>query len=234
MGSELPGPGLMSFTRTVPAAVPSVLHSSDPVPSSAAKKSVPPTLVNPVGLELPGRLMSATRTVPLSVPSLLHSSDPPTPSSAANARESVPGMFVISRRLELPGPGLMSATRTVPAAVPSLFHSSDPPTPSSAEKKSVPPTFVRSTGPDPLGPGLMSFTRTVPASVPSVLHSSLPPIPTASKRVIGPIWTNSPGSDPNAGISWMSLTKNGARGSASACSWVTPNGTITASSISND
>ena len=36
--------GLMSLTRTVPAVVPSVFHSSLPwTPSSAAKNSVPPT-----------------------------------------------------------------------------------------------------------------------------------------------------------------------------------------------
>jgi hypothetical protein len=38
-------PGLMSLTRAVPAAVPSLFHSSLPcVPSSAGKKSVPRTL----------------------------------------------------------------------------------------------------------------------------------------------------------------------------------------------
>ena len=39
-------PGSMSLTRTVPAAVPSLFHSSSPcVPSSAVKNSVPLTFV---------------------------------------------------------------------------------------------------------------------------------------------------------------------------------------------
>ena len=42
----------MSLTRTVPAAVPSLFHSSLPwVPSLAAKKSVEPTAVRFVGDE---------------------------------------------------------------------------------------------------------------------------------------------------------------------------------------
>ena len=39
-------PGLMSLTRTVPAAVPSLFHSSAPLtPSLAVKNSVPSTMV---------------------------------------------------------------------------------------------------------------------------------------------------------------------------------------------
>ena len=42
----------MSLTRTVPAAVPSLFHSSSPfVPSSAVKNSVPFTFVRLLGLE---------------------------------------------------------------------------------------------------------------------------------------------------------------------------------------
>ena len=51
-----PMPGLMSLTRTVPAAVPSLFHSSRPfVPSSAVKNSVPLTSVRLLGVaDAPG------------------------------------------------------------------------------------------------------------------------------------------------------------------------------------
>ena len=77
-------PVRMSFTNTVPVAVPSLFHNSRPlVPSSAEKKSVPPMPVRFSGAEpmLPLR-MSFTSTVPAAVPLLAHSSAPPTPSSA--------------------------------------------------------------------------------------------------------------------------------------------------------
>jgi hypothetical protein len=46
-GYEPPLPGRMSWTRTVPAAVPSDFHSSRPlVPAAAEKNSVPLTLVS--------------------------------------------------------------------------------------------------------------------------------------------------------------------------------------------
>ena len=86
------GPDVLD--QTVPAAVPSLFHSSTPcVPSSAAKNSVPLTFVRSLGYELalPG-LMSLTRTVPAAVPSLFHSSCPCVPSSAA--KNSVPLTFV--------------------------------------------------------------------------------------------------------------------------------------------
>ena len=68
----------MSLTRTVPAAVPSLFHSSSPVePSSAVKNSVPFTFVRLLGSEpAPLGMMSLTRTVPAAVPSLFHSSTP--------------------------------------------------------------------------------------------------------------------------------------------------------------
>src|SRR3954453_14595480 len=51
-GLEAPAPALMSLTRTVPAAVPSLFHSSAPLePSSAEKKTVSPTAVRLSGLE---------------------------------------------------------------------------------------------------------------------------------------------------------------------------------------
>ena len=45
--SELPGPGLMTLTRTVPGVVPLVFQSCDPCSgSSATKKVVGPAAVN--------------------------------------------------------------------------------------------------------------------------------------------------------------------------------------------
>src|SRR5262245_24181779 len=82
-GFEWVLPGLMSLTRTVPAAVPSLFHSSWPlVPLEAEKNNVPLTFVSswtfelePYELPPPGR-MSLTRTVPAAVPLLFHSSSP--------------------------------------------------------------------------------------------------------------------------------------------------------------
>jgi hypothetical protein len=72
----------MSFTRTVPAGVPSVFHSSSPLSGcSATKKRVPPTAVNPDANDDPGPgRMSLTSVVPAVVPSVFHSSYPWAPS----------------------------------------------------------------------------------------------------------------------------------------------------------
>ena len=65
----------MSFTKTVPAAVPSVFHSSLPcVPPLAVKYVTPLTTTGLFGLELVLVLMSLTRRVPVAVPSLMYSS----------------------------------------------------------------------------------------------------------------------------------------------------------------
>src|SRR3954454_25108777 len=96
----------MSLTREVP--VRSLFHSSRPLtPLSAAKKSVPLTLISRVGdeLPLPGR-MSLTREVP--VRSLFHSSRPLTPLSAA--KKSVPLTSASAEGAESPET-LMSLTR---------------------------------------------------------------------------------------------------------------------------
>jgi hypothetical protein len=95
LGEELaPAVGLMSFTRTVPASVPSLFHSSVPVmPSSAENNQAPLKKANSVGKgvplapgkEFPAVLMSFTRAVPVPVPSVFHSSKPLTLSSAANS-----------------------------------------------------------------------------------------------------------------------------------------------------
>src|SRR5262245_36768926 len=126
--------GLMSATMRVPAAVPSLCHSSAPwTPSLAEKYSVPLTLVRDVGYDptLPG-LISLTMSVPAVVPLLFHSSVPCVPSSAV--RNNVPLTLVRLKRFELPLPALMSLTKAVPAAVPSLFHNSSPCVPSPAVK----------------------------------------------------------------------------------------------------
>ena len=65
--SEPAAPALMSLTRTVPAAVPSLFHSSQPwMPSSAEKSSVPPTRRRGSGCSTAAApwLMSLTSTVP--------------------------------------------------------------------------------------------------------------------------------------------------------------------------
>ena len=93
-------PGLMSLTRTVPASVPSLFHSSLPLtPSSAEKNSVPPTAVRSSMSEPePPGSMSLTRTVPAAVPSLFHSSSPCSPSLAR--KNSVPPTAVRRNGLE--------------------------------------------------------------------------------------------------------------------------------------
>src|ERR1041384_2117705 len=139
-----PVPGAMSFTRTVPPSVPSVLHSSrPPTPSSAEKYKALLNTVKPLGEELaPGvglMLMSFTCTVPPGVPSLFHNSTPLTPSSAEKNQVPLRKANSVGKGVPL-APGkecrvavvLMSFTRAVPASVPSLFHSSMPWTPSSA------------------------------------------------------------------------------------------------------
>ncbi len=76
-------PGQMSLTRRVPASVPSVTHSSEPViPLFAANRPLPsPTAKTVFRLVLPLAVMSLTRWVPASVPSVTHSSVPVVPHS---------------------------------------------------------------------------------------------------------------------------------------------------------
>ena len=78
----------MSFTITVPEAVPSVFHNSAPfVPSFAWKYKELPTTVKSLGLlEPPPLLMSFSITVPEAVPSLFHNSAPFVPSFAWKKR----------------------------------------------------------------------------------------------------------------------------------------------------
>src|SRR5258707_14128140 len=85
-GEELDAPGLMSFTSTVPFAVPSVFQSSNPeAPSLAAKYSAPLNTVNPKGAEPPDPgLISFTRAAPALPPSFFQTSPPATPPVATN------------------------------------------------------------------------------------------------------------------------------------------------------
>jgi hypothetical protein len=67
----------MSFTRTVPAGVPSVFHNSYPRLFSAAKNTTPSTSVNQQGsLEFGPGAMSFRDTVPAAVPSVFQTSYP--------------------------------------------------------------------------------------------------------------------------------------------------------------
>ena len=92
----------MSFTSTVPAAVPSLFQSSVPfVRSDALKYSVPLTFVRYEGYEEPEPVtMSFTSTVPAAVPLLFHNSVPFVGSDAL--KYSMPLTFV--RYLEIRRP----------------------------------------------------------------------------------------------------------------------------------
>ena len=177
---ELPLPGLMSSTSTVPAAVPSLFHSSTPlVPSLAVKKSVPFTFVSDRGLEspLPAR-MSLTSTVPAAVPSLFHSSTP-VPSPEYAVKNNVPFTFVRNW-------GLMVEICTVPAAVPSLFHK--PNGGRTILKNNVPFTSVSSTGIEPtrpVGSTTWATLRSTPSSTtPGSCWSCFPAVRPASPIAI--------------------------------------------------
>src|SRR5262245_44135024 len=126
----------MSLTRMVPAAVPSLFHSSRSSTlciAFAAKNSMPLTLVRPHGYWLGVPPPTAlTRVVPLAVPSLFQSS-PPWGESILT-KNKTPLTLVM-----LPTPQLMK--RVVPASVPSLLHSPD-----LVLRNSVPFTAVKPPG----------------------------------------------------------------------------------------
>src|SRR4051794_19462702 len=173
LGPEDADPGVMSLTRTVPADVPSLFHSSLPAESPATKKRVFPTAVRDTG-ELPPvpATMSLTRTVPAVVPLLLHNSAPAAWVLARKKRVLPTTVKELMLELTLAS-GIL--TRAVPAVVPSVFHRAEGTRElSAAEKYSALPRAVKLLGFALLEPGLMSLTSTVPASVPSVFHSSVP------------------------------------------------------------
>jgi hypothetical protein len=144
----------MSLTRIVPAAVPSLFHSStQPARSNALKNRVPFTLTSS-SMKIPAKGIG---NVPASVPSLRQR---PSNEPLRAVKNSVPLATVKLPGYELRGPGTMSLTSVVPAAVPSVFHSSAPCSRSSwGTKNSSPPTRVRLTGAESCVATLMSLTR---------------------------------------------------------------------------
>src|SRR5215213_4305106 len=139
----------MSSTRTVPARVPSDLHSSSPCrPSSAMKNTRSPTTARDDGpLPSPPGQMSLTRTVPALVPSDLHSSVPWTPSSAVkNAVPPTPtrfdGLLGNVRRAD---PAAVDAPRPVIVRAATTAVATGFPATSRARRRSAlaPATFTR-------------------------------------------------------------------------------------------
>src|SRR6185295_2905721 len=105
-------PGAMSPQRSVPSAVPSLLHGSSPdVPSSAANTTRAPTAFRFCGSEPRGPVRrSVTSRVDAAVPRDTHSSVPVEGRNATKKR--LPRATVSSRAWETPA---RSLTRTVPA-----------------------------------------------------------------------------------------------------------------------
>src|SRR5262249_13232037 len=120
-GWEPSGPGRMSLTTKVPAAVPSLRHSSVPRSAVVARDNRAPLTLTGSRKQRPAlpAATSLTRAVPAAVPSVFHSSAPVTPSSAWKNR--VP----LTTAGRTPAVGLLLTvsplrTTTVPASVPSL------------------------------------------------------------------------------------------------------------------
>src|SRR4051794_13213458 len=113
----------MSLTMTVPAADPSLFHSSHPwAPSQPGKYMVPLTGVNPLPTDwADAALMSTTMAVLAVGPADRQISRPWVPSSAL--KYSHPPEAYGLARVAVPTPGLSVLTRTVPAAVPFVFQS---------------------------------------------------------------------------------------------------------------
>lgn len=132
VGVELPDPARISFTRRVPAAVPSDFQSSAPtpvpvVPSFATKNIVPFTsVIHGCVFDTPfvdHDHIFFTRTVPAVVPSDFQSSCPFVPSLAE--KNNVQLLFTTSPvPLDPVDQGLMSFINVVPQLVPSDFQSS--------------------------------------------------------------------------------------------------------------
>src|SRR6185369_340100 len=125
-GALTAGGGLVADAYGRRISLTGIAHSSRPCsPSSAPKRTFPPTRENGPGAEAsrPGR-MSPSGRVPAAVPSLRQGSRPWTPSVAAKTR-TLP-IAVSCCGYEPARPGRRSATRPVEAAVPWLAHSSAP------------------------------------------------------------------------------------------------------------
>ena len=140
----------MSLTITVPAAVPSLFHSSSPFTPSLAQEEQRAVDVGQfarIAVGRPGTDVLDQR-VPAAVPSLFHSSKPLVPSLAL--KNSVPLTFRKLSRLDGEISGFAIAAHRiehpVPASVPLVSHSFKPLMPSLATKNSVLFTFVRNLG----------------------------------------------------------------------------------------
>ena len=169
----------MSLTRTVPAAVPSLFHSSVAVRAVVGREEQRPVHVRQAesGWKpcVPGP-MSLTRTVPAAVPSLFHSSIAaacrrwPRRSSVAvhvrrGSRGSESELCVRADVLDEHGAGRGAVALPQLVAVRAVVG-----------REEQRPVHVRQRSEEPElpPPGLMSLTRTVPAAVPSLFHSSTP------------------------------------------------------------
>ena len=157
-GAEPSEPGRRSRT-TVPAAVPSLVHSSRPcAPSSAEKKSAPPCATRCIGGE--ARRDPLTGTVPAAVPSLRHSSWSTPGWSPKNRRRptAVSSLRVARRRRRARCRGRARCRRRCRRCA----RARGPSAPSSAAKKSAPPIAVRArSGSEDVRPGAMSRTSAV-------------------------------------------------------------------------
>src|SRR6266540_847433 len=179
----------MSFTRTVPAAVPSDLHSSRPLPPMIPANSTrpPATAISPTAG--PG---ARTWTVPALVPSLFHRV--PFSTSGEVRKNRVPFRLTKPAGTLESSPGTRSLKRTVPAFVPSLLHSSSPWRPSTPPKYSVDPRPKN--GPMWLSsPEMKVRSMIVPASVPSLVHRRSIPTLSVTKNRRPPTLVNSWGRD---------------------------------------
>jgi hypothetical protein len=112
----------MSWTRTVPAAVPSLRHSSRPDDDVLAEKNSAPFIiaVRLVGAEpvVPVK-MSRTTAVPPAVPSVFHNSSPRVESLAVKNSVSPTTIRFCGASGGVPA----GTTRVVPVSVPSVRHS---------------------------------------------------------------------------------------------------------------
>src|SRR4029453_9428661 len=195
----------MSFTIVVPAAVPSLFHSSvQAVASKPPKNTVLPTAPRP-------KAGGPIANVPAAVPSLRCRSEgtvkPGNGRSAVKKRS--PPAAVSCPGGALPGPAARSAPSMVPGQVPSLFQSSRPLLASTRVKKSVEPTAVKSRG-SAAAPS--TATCTDPGPVPSLFHSAQPvPGSEATKKGVLATSVRYRGVEP-VGPATMSLTRVGVLG----------------------
>src|SRR5205809_6372802 len=122
-------PGWMSRTTTVPAAVPSLFHTSSS-PGLAAEVALLKYNVPPAAARFTNGSVALTKVVPEAVPLLFHRPRLPWPLLAQNI--SVPLTLVSDSGQVSAGPGVRSATRDTVA--PLAFHTSAPPVASAALK----------------------------------------------------------------------------------------------------